>query len=310
MDRKIAFIFPGQGSQYVGMGKEIYENYDIAKKVYEKANKILNIDIAKLCFESDEEMLKQTKNTQIAIFVTEMAITEVLKENGIKAEHTSGLSLGEYSSLCYSNVLNLEQAIPLVRKRGEYMQEYIEPGNYSMAAVIGLEDEIVEKVCKEQEGFIVPVNYNCPGQIVVAGDEELIDGVVEKFNEVGAKRVIKLNLKSPFHTDKLNQAKEKLYEELKKVSLNKLNCKVFKNIDGKEYTNEDDIKTILANHIVSPVYFSKCLENMIKTGVTTFIEIGPGKTLSGFVKKINKEIEVFNIENKETLENVLSIIKN
>lgn len=152
----------GQGSQYVGMGKDIYNEFDEAKKIYEKAAEILGFDVAKLCFESTEEELKQTENTQIAIFITEMAILEVLKENGIKAEYTAGLSLGEYSALCYSNILSLEDAIPLVRKRGEYMSRYIEPGKYGMAAVIGLDDNIVEKVCSDQRGFIVPVNYNCP----------------------------------------------------------------------------------------------------------------------------------------------------
>lgn len=307
---KLGFVFPGQGAQYVGMGKDLYEKHEIVRKVYEKASEILNIDVAKLTFETNEEELNQTKNTQIAILVMSLAIVELLKENNIEADISAGLSLGEYSALAYSNFISFEDAIKTVRKRGEYMQGYVPEGDWSMAAIIGLEDELVEKACSDVvNGFVVPANYNCPGQVAISGEKDAVLQAMENAKTLGAKRAIELKTSGPFHTEKLVVASDKLREELNKIDVNVVaDKKVIKNIDAKEYTGSDDINDILSKHVISPVRFRKSIEEMIAQGVDTFIEIGPGKVLAGFIKKTNKEVRVFNIENIETFENCLENI--
>ena len=309
---KLGFVFPGQGAQTVGMGKDLYESFEEVRKIYDKAKEVTGIDVAKLTFESTEEELSQTKNTQIAILTMSLGILEVLKKNGIDASYSAGLSLGEYAALIYSNIISLEDGLRIIQKRGEYMQSLVPEGSWAMAAVIGLPDEEVERICKEEikNGFIVPANYNCPGQVAVSGDKVAITELLEKGKELGARKVVELKTSGPFHTEKLKAASDKLREELDKIEINKdFTKKVFKNLDAKEYTKEDDIKNILAKHVMSPVRFSKSVENMINQGVDTFIEIGPGKVLSGFIRKINKEVKVLNIQDKESLENTLKILK-
>ena len=309
---KLGFVFPGQGAQTVGMGKDLYESFEEVRKIYDKAKEVTGIDVAKLTFESTEEELSQTKNTQIAILTMSLGILEVLKKNGIDASYSAGLSLGEYAALIYSNIISLEDGLRIIQKRGEYMQSLVPEGSWAMAAVIGLPDEEVERICKEEikSGFIVPANYNCPGQVAVSGDKVAITELLEKGKELGARKVVELKTSGPFHTEKLKDASDKLREELDKIEINKdFTKKVFKNLDAKEYTKEDDIKNILAKHVMSPVRFSKSVENMINQGVDTFIEIGPGKVLSGFIRKINKEVKVLNIQDKESLENTLKILK-
>lgn len=309
---KLGFVFPGQGAQYVGMGKDLYEKYDTVKNVYKKASDILGIDIAKLTFESSEEVLNQTKNTQIAILVMSLAIAELLKENNIEAEFSAGLSLGEYSALAYSSFISFEDVIKVVRKRGEFMQDYVPEGTWAMAAIIGLEEDLVEKACSDvKNGFVVPANYNCIGQIAISGERQAVLEAMENAKKLGAKRAIELKTSGPFHTEKLKTASNKLKEELEKIDINvNSNKKVIKNIDAKEYTNNDDFIDILSRHVISPVRFRKSIEEMIAQGVDTFIEIGPGKVLSGFIKKTNKDVSVMNIENVETFENCLNLLNN
>lgn len=309
---KLGFVFPGQGAQTVGMGKDLYESFEEVRKIYDKAKEVTGIDVAKLTFESTEEELSQTKNTQIAILTMSLGILEVLKKNGIDASYSAGLSLGEYAALIYSNIISLEDGLRIIQKRGEYMQSLVPEGSWAMAAVIGLPDEEVERICKEEikSGFIVPANYNCPGQVAVSGDKVAITELLEKGKELGARKVVELKTSGPFHTEKLKDASDKLREELDKIEINKnFTKKVIKNLDAKEYTKDDDIKDILAKHVMSPVRFSKSVENMINQGVDTFVEIGPGKVLSGFIRKINKEVKVLNIQDKESLENTLKILK-
>lgn len=290
---KIAFMFPGQGTQVIGMGKDIYDKYDEAKKVYDKASEILNIDMCKLCFEGvkksltedilEENALDKTENTQIAIAVTSLAILEVLKNHGIEADMAVGLSLGEYVALIYSGIISFEDGLKLLKCRGYLMGNKVEKGNYAMAAVIGLESSKIEEICEcmQNEGkFVVPANYNYSMQTVISGDEKSIEEITEKLKQAGAKRVIKLNTSGPFHTKKLNEARNLYLEELKKIKFNKPNIDVARNLDGKIYSENDDMVTILANHIVSSVRFDKMMKTMEEKGIDTYYEIGPRKNFS------------------------------
>lgn len=309
---KIGFLFPGQGSQTVGMGKEIYDNYEIAKNVYEKVKELTGIDVAKISFEGPEELLNETKYTQIAILTMSLAILEILKKEGIKADISAGLSLGEYAALIYSKAISFEDGVKVVKQRGKYMQELAPKGEWSMAAILGMEDEQVEEVCKRvSKGFVVPANFNCKGQVAISGEKEAVEEAQVIAKELGAKRVVPLKTSGPFHTEKLVDASNALRKELENIEIGKFETEVVKNIDGEIYQNEDDVKDILARHIISPVKFSKIIQKMLDYGVDTFIEIGPGKALSGFVKKAetDKEITILNINNVESLENTINYIK-
>ena len=275
---KIGFLFPGQGAQSVGMGKDLYEQYNEVKQIYSNASSLLGIDLAKLTFESDEQTLCETKNTQITILVMSLAILELLKKNNINAEMSAGLSLGEYSALIYSNMISFEDGIKIVRKRGELMQDLVPEGNWSMAAIIGLEDEKVEKACYEakQFGFVVPANYNCPKQVAISGEKEAVLQAMKIAKEKGAKLVRELKTSGPFHTEKLKNAADSLKQELEKIEIKNTGLvPVVKNIDAKVYSDKDDIKQILSDHIISPVRFKESIQTMLDNGIDTFIEIGP-----------------------------------
>ena len=309
---KIGFLFPGQGSQNIGMGKDLYEEYEEVRNVYEKVKELTSIDVARITFEGDENELNQTKNTQICILTMSLAILEVLKKYNIKAEISSGLSLGEYTALIYSKAISFDDGVKLVKMRGEYMQNLAPEGEWMMAAILGMKEEQVEAICgKVSKGFAVPVNFNCPGQIVISGDKAGVEEAEIIAKEMGAKKFRILKTSDPFHTEKLIDASNALRKELSKVELHNFETKVIKNLDGKEYSKNDNIKDILAKHIISPVRFSNGLDEMIKLGVDTFIEIGPGKTLSGFVKKIetNREINILNINDVQTLNNTIEFLK-
>ena len=309
---KRAFLFPGQGAQVVGMGKDIYEKYEEARKIYDKANEITKMDVKKICFEGPEEELNKTENTQIAILTTSLAILEVLKSKNIEAHVAVGLSLGEYGALIYSGIISLEDGLKLIQKRGYYMGNLLPDEEFAMAAVIGLDSSKIEDVCQNiaKEGkFIVPANYNCKVQTVISGEKEAIEEASEKLKEAGAKRVIPLKTSGPFHTSKLEKAKEDYEKELENISFNEGKAKVIKNIDGTYYTKNDNIKEILAKHIISPVRFDKAIELMKEEGIEEYVEIGPGRALTGFIKKDNKEAKVYNINNLESLENYLEIEK-
>lgn len=306
---KRAFLFPGQGAQYVGMGKYIYDKYDEAKEIYDKASKITNIDIKDLCFNGPEEELMKTRNTQIAIFTTSLAILEVLRKKNIEAEIATGLSLGEYTALVYAGIISFEEGVKLIQKRGYYMEKCIPEGKYSMAAVIGLKSSEIEKVCKQlsDEGkFVTPANYNCTSQTVISGEETAVIEATQMLKENGAKRVIPLKTSGPFHTSKLEEAKNNYEKELENIVINKSSIKVIKNIDGEFYMPDDNVKEILSKHIISSVRFDKAIEKMKENEIEEYVEIGPGKTLTGFVKKDNKEAKTYNINTLESLEKYLA----
>lgn len=308
---KIGFLFPGQGAQSIGMGKDLYENYQEVRDIYENVHKITGVDIKKITFDGTEQELSKTQNTQIAVLTMSLAILKLLEKKGINAEISAGLSLGEYTALIYSKCISFEDGVELVKKRGEYMQNLLPKGDWAMAAILGMEDEKVEEVCKKVvDGFVVPVNYNTQGQVVISGEKTAVEQAEIIAKEMGAKKVRILKTSGPFHTKKLIEASNALRKDLEKININKFKTKVVKNIDGDIYKDEENIKDILAEHMISPVKFSKCLETMLKMGIDTFVEIGPGKTLSGFVKrmKTEKEIKIYNICDVKSLENTLKEI--
>lgn len=308
---KIGFLFPGQGAQCIGMGKDLYDKYPEYRIIYEKVNKITGQKIDELTFNTTEEKLSQTKNTQIAILTMSLAILEILKKENIVAEASMGLSLGEYTALIYSGALSFEDGIKIVQKRGELMQKLCPKGDWSMAAILSLGEEKINEICNNiTTGFVSPANYNCPGQIVISGEKDAVLEVIEKSKQEGAKKAVELKTSGPFHTCKLTDASEELKKELALIEFGDFKTKVIKNIDGKLYGLQDDIKQILANHIINPVRFVDGLQTMIDMGIDTFIEIGPGKTLSGFVKRTSKEVKIFNINDVESLEKVIGGLKN
>ena len=308
---KIGFLFPGQGAQSIGMGKDLYENYQEVRDIYENVHKITGVDIKKITFDGTEQELSKTQNTQIAVLTMSLAILKLLEKKGINAEISAGLSLGEYTALIYSKCISFGDGVELVKKRGEYMQNLLPKGDWAMAAILGMEDEKVEEVCKKVvDGFVVPVNYNTQGQVVISGEKTAVEQAEIIAKEMGAKKVRILKTSGPFHTKKLIEASNALRKDLEKININKFKTKVVKNINGDIYKDEENIKAILAEHMISPVKFSKCLETMLKMGIDTFVEIGPGKTLSGFVKRIKteKEIKIYNICDVKSLENTLKEI--
>lgn len=306
---KIGFLFPGQGAQSIGMGKDLYDEYEEYRNVYKKVEKITGVDVENITFNSSEEVLSQTKNTQICILTMSLAILELLKKENIEVIASSGLSLGEYSALINSGSISFEDGVKIVKTRGELMQNLCPKGNWSMLAVLGLDEETVTNVCNEiTNGFVAPANFNCPGQIVISGEKQGVDEASQKLKKAGAKRIIELKTSGPFHTKMLEKASIELRKELENVKINSFETKVIKNLDGKEYTNNDNVREILSKHIINPVKFEQSLRTMIDMGIDTFIEIGPGKTLSGFVKKIDRNLNVFNINDIESYKKTISEI--
>ncbi|WP_069650233.1 ACP S-malonyltransferase [Caloranaerobacter ferrireducens] len=304
---RIAFIFPGQGAQYVGMGSDIVKNYKVASEIFDIANESLGFDLKRLCFEGPSEELVKTENTQPAILTTSIAILKVVDELGLKAEITAGLSLGEYSSLVYSGAFNFEEAVKLVKIRGKLMQETVPFGVGTMAAIIGLEREVVEEVVKESSnvGIVECANYNCPGQIVISGEIKAVERACVIAKEKGAKKALKLSVSAPFHSSLLKTAGDRLSDELKKVSIGKMETKVVSNVTANIIENENEIKELLSKQVFMPVLWQDSIEFMIKYGIDTFVEIGPGKSLSSFVKKTAKKLGIkvttINVENIDTL---------
>lgn len=308
---KVAFIFSGQGSQYIGMGKELYDSIPECQNIYDKANEVLGFDLKGLIFNGDRDELNITENTQPAILTTSIAILQAIKEKGITPEIVAGLSLGEYSALVASGALSFESAVSLVKKRGRFMQEAVPQGIGSMAAVIGLPENKISDVLEiaSEKGIVEIANYNTNNQIVIGGEKAAVDFAAELLKEAGARRVIPLNVSGPFHTSLLNEASIKLEKELANINFNKPKIKVITNVTANYISNKDQIKDLLKEQVKSSVKWSKTIEKMIDEGIDTFIEIGPLKTLSGFVREISKDknikVNIFNIEDIKSLNKTL-----
>jgi [acyl-carrier-protein] S-malonyltransferase len=308
---KTAFIFPGQGAQYIGMGKELFDNIEVCKNIFNIADKELDFELSKLCFEGTDAELNITENTQPAILTTSIATLMALREHDIKCDVTAGLSLGEYSALVCSGALDFKDAVKLVKKRGRFMQEAVPVGIGTMAAILGLDDIYVEEACSEARGsgIVEVANFNCPGQIVIAGEIAAVEHAVEIAKEKGAKRAMLLSVSAPFHTSMLKPAAEKLEMELKNINIQDITTPLMSNVTGDYIKSKVDIKSNLKLQVMSSVLWETIVRNMIKDGVDTFVEIGPGKVLSGFVKKIDRKLTVINIEDLKSLNKAIELLK-
>ena len=299
---KIAFIFPGQGAQKAGMGKDFYEKYDTAKKVFDSASEWLDLDMKALCFEENDK-LDLTEYTQAALVTTCLAMEKVVEEMGLHPDVTAGLSLGEYCAIEAAGGMDLKDAITTVRKRGILMEQAVPAGQGSMAAVMGMETEKIEEVISDIPDVSI-ANYNCPGQIVITGEEKAVFTAGEALKAAGARRVIPLKVSGPFHCELLKEAGKKLGEELEKIEIQTFAIPYVTNVTAQYVTESDQVKNLLVKQVSSSVRWQQCVEQMINDGVDTFIEIGPGKTLTGFLKKINRNVKALHIEKIEDLEAV------
>lgn len=303
---KLAFVFPGQGAQYVGMGKEFYEQISVSRKVYTIASEVTGLNLPGLCFEKNEQ-IDITEYTQIAMLTTEAAILAALQEKGVKADVAAGLSLGEYGAILTVGAMSLEDVFRVVRQRGILMQEAVLTGG-AMCAVLGMDGEKIAKICDETEGIVSVANYNCPGQIVITGEEGTVAVAAEKLKEAGARRCIPLNVSGPFHSAMLKEAGEKLGKVLEQVELRAFSTPYVTNVTAEYVTEPSEIKELLGRQVYSSVKWQQSVERMIADGVDTFIEIGPGRTLTGFLKKINKNVTGLHIEKVEDLDAVVKML--
>ena len=302
-----AFIFPGQGAQVVGMGKDFYEKYEESRGIFDKASELLGFDMKELCFENEKD-INITEYTQPALLTVSVAILRVLEQKGIRPDVCAGLSLGEYCAMVASEVMSFEDAVKTVRKRGILMQEAVPLGVGAMCAVLGLDGETVNKVCQGVDDVYV-ANYNCPGQIVISGKAEAVEQAAGLLKEAGAKRCMMLNVSGPFHSPLLREAGDKLAEVLKDVKLNDgFTIPYVTNVTAEYVNTTEEIRELLRKQVSSSVMWQQSVENMIAKGVDTFVEIGPGKTLAGFMKRINKEVRMVNIGSVEDLEKAVELL--
>lgn len=301
---KIAFIFPGQGAQKAGMGKDFYEQSETAAKIFDKASELLDIDMKELCFE-ENDLLDQTEYTQAALVTTCLAMAYVLEERGLKPEVSAGLSLGEYCAIAAAGGMSAEDAVATVRKRGILMQNAVPGGRGAMAAVLGLEGDVIEKVLHGIDGVSI-ANYNCPGQIVITGWKESVEEAAAALKETGAKRVLPLNVSGPFHSPLLAEAGRELGRVLEGIELHPLNIPYVTNVTAEYVEDISSTKALLEKQVASSVRWQQSVENMIADGVDTFVEIGPGKTLAGFMRKISKSVKVYNVGTWEDADKVVS----
>jgi [acyl-carrier-protein] S-malonyltransferase len=303
---KVAFIFPGQGSQYVGMGKELHDNFRVAKEVFEEADDSLRFSISSLCFEGPEETLKLTENTQPAVLTTSVAALKVLQtEKGVAPHLAAGHSLGEYSALVVSDALAFADAVQIVRLRGKFMQEAVPVGEGAMAAILGMERAQVEKLCEEvSEGEVLtPANFNCPGQIVIAGHAKAVERAMERVKQEG-KKAVPLPVSAPFHSPLMKPAGERLGKALEGIPIRDLKIPVVTNVEADINQSKERVKELLVTQVSSPVRWEESMQKITTDGIEQTLEIGPGKVLSGLMKRINSKIETKNIEDIQTLKKI------
>lgn len=304
--KKVAFLFPGQGSQYVGMGREFYEHFRVAREVFEEADESLGFSISNLCFHGPEEALRLTENTQPAILTVSIAALKVLKEETeIEPQFVAGHSLGEYSALVASGTLSFRDAVKIVKLRGKFMQEAVPVGEGAMAAILGMEKEEVEELCKEAAGeeVLTPANFNSPGQIVISGHTPAVQRAIEMAKKKGKKAIL-LPVSAPFHSPLMKPAALRLDEALKEISVNGLNIPVVTNVEARPNLHPEKVKPLLIAQISSPVQWEQSMRYMIAEGVEEMVEIGPGKVLSGLMKRIDSSIPLRNIEDLESLKKI------
>lgn len=290
-----AYVFPGQGAQFVGMGKDLYENSDLAKKLFEKANEILGFKITDIMFSGTEEDLKQTKVTQPAIFLHSVILAKTLG-NEFRPDMVAGHSLGEFSALVANKVLSFEDGLKLVSKRALAMQKACELFPSTMAAILGMDDAMVEDLCNKVDGIVVPANYNSPGQVVISGTNEAIDKAIDVLNNAGAKRAIKLNVGGAFHSPLMQPAKEELAKAINETKFSQAICPVYQNVNAKPVSNPNEIKENLIAQLTSPVRWTEIVKNMIADGANSFTEIGPGKVLQALIKKVDRKMPTEGIQ--------------
>ena len=300
---KIAFIYPGQGAQKAGMGKDFYENSPLARDIYDRASECLELDMRALCFE-ENDLLDQTEYTQAAMVTTCLAMTAVLNEQGAEADVTAGLSLGEYCAIAEAGAMDLLDAIRLVRVRGQLMQHTVPTGEGAMAAVLGMDADQIDAVI-EPIANVTVANYNCPGQIVITGGTAGIEQASKALKEVGAKRVVPLNVSGPFHSPMLRSAGEKLGKELSAVQLGELKIPYVTNVTAEYVTDSSEIRELLTRQVYSPVRWEQSIRKMIAQGVDTFVEIGPGRTLTGFLRKIDRNVTVYQVNTWEDSKQIM-----
>ncbi|MGM8364173.1 ACP S-malonyltransferase [Virgibacillus sp. W0181] len=303
--KRVAFMYPGQGSQAVGMTKKLYDTNSEIRSLYEKANEILNKDLTKIMFEGPKELLTETVNTQPALLLSSMGVDLLLKQY-VKPVMTLGHSLGEYSALVSANAISLDEALPLVATRGELMEKAFPKGKGTMAAVLGLSQQAIEAALKESDEIVDVANLNCPGQIVISGTTEGIEEARKLLKEAGAKRVLPLNVSGPFHSRLMKQASEKFFAYLQDVSFHHASIPVYANVTAAPVKDSDEIKDLLIKQLYSPVRFEESIRKMMDADIDAFVEVGNGKVLSGLVKKIDRKVKTFAVQDEQSMQDFIS----